>query len=284
MNLIGGFELGLLFSILAFGVFISFKILNIPDLTIDASFVSGMAVAVGFALEGKIFLGLLMAILVGMIAGLITGLLQTVFKVSSVLSGILTMTAFYSINLHLMGGRPNIALIGVDTLFTDRNELLILGLIVLGLLVFMIWLFHTHFGLCLIATGDNEEMIRASSINLTLTKVWGLAISNGLVALSGGIFGHYQAFSDITSGTGMMVIGLASVILGETFFRTENMSLRLILVIVGSVIYRLILTFAMERGLPASDLKLLSAVLVGIVITIPTIRAGIKEYGRRKNA
>lgn len=214
--------LGLEYAMLALGVYITFRILNIPDLTVDGSFTFGLAVSAVFAAGGHPFLGLLMALLAGAVAGCVTGLLQTRWGIHPILAGILTMSGLYTINITVMGS-PNISLINSNKFFTfledaltkDGARYLTVGVIVLLCVGLLALFFKTSLGLCIRATGNNEAMVRASSINPNFTKMVALALSNGLVALSGGVLAQCQGYADINSGSGMIVIGLASVIIGK---------------------------------------------------------------------
>lgn len=279
--------LGMIFSIMSLGVFISFKILNIPDLTIDGSFTTGCALSAIFASSGHPFLGLLIALLGGGCAGLITGLLQTKCKVQFILAGILTMTALYSINLKVLGGMPNVSLFGKETIFTPFETMLgaytniIIVAVLLLLIVVILYAFlRTQLGMSLRATGDNEAMVRASSINSDAMKVMGLVVANALVALGGAVFAQNQGFADVSGGIGMMVVGLASIIVGEAFIRRKTMAFRFIAVIVGAIAYRFILTLALQLGIAASDMNLFSAALVALAISFPHI----KNKRRRRHA
>lgn len=285
----GGFELGCIFTILSLGLFISFKILNIPDLTVDGSFTLGAACSAMLALAGHPFLGLAAALLCGALAGAVTGFLQTKLKVQYILSGILTMTGLYSINLRIMDKKPTISLFGYDSIFTPFNDIfgisnaktIVLFLLVVLLICLMLIFLKTQLGLALRATGDNEVMVRASSINTDRMKILGLALANSLVALSGAVFAQHQSFADLNSGIGMMVIGLASIIIGESLINRKSLLVRLISVAVGAILYRYILTIALQFGIEASDLKLLSAILVTAAISIPSIQSAI-AHRRRK--
>lgn len=276
--IVGAFELGMLFAIMSLGVFISFRVLNIPDLTIDGSFTTGCAVSAIFSSMNMSAIGLVLAIIAGSLAGMITGFLQTKGKIQPILAGILTMTGLYSINLRIMGSKPTLFL--ESTLFTQfkqffklpYSDLILIVICLLLIVVFLLYFFQTQLGMALRATGDNEAMVRASSIHADMMKVCGLAFANALVAFAGGLFAQYQGFSDINGGVGMMVIGLASVIVGEVFFRSSKMKYRIASVLIGAILYRLILTGALQLGIQANDLKLLSAILVVLAISFPQLR------------
>lgn len=272
-------ELGLIFSILSLGVYISFRVLNVPDLTVDGSFATGCAVCAVMTIAGHPYLGLLLAFVAGGLCGMVTAFLQTKMHMQPLLAGILTMVALYSINLRIMSGAPNISLFSTNTLFTlIDSELLILliFLLVIGFVLF--GFFKTNLGLMLRATGDNEVMVRSSSINVDRMKFIGMALSNGIVALSGALLAQYQNFADITSGTGMMVLGLAGIIIGEAILRKRTIGFGIASAIIGACIYRLLYQFALQFGIPATDMNLMSAILVAITISLPYLkRKGVKH-------
>ena len=269
--------LGMIFAIMSFGVYISFRVLNIPDLTIDGSFTTGCAASVVCCVAGYPWLGVGMAFLAGGLAGVVTGILQTKGKIQPLLAGILTMTALYSINLKIMAGKPNISTFGLTTVFTPFEGFGsyskgILILIVLIVLIVLLYAFlKTQLGMSLRATGDNEAMVRASSINSDTMKIMGLALANAIVALGGGIFAQYQNFADVSGGIGMMVVGLASIIVGEAFFRKKKLVFQFLAVITGAIVYRFILTIALQAGIASTDLKLVSAALVALAISVPQL-------------
>ena len=272
-------ELGLIFSILSLGVYISFRVLNVPDLTVDGSFATGCAVCAVMTIAGHPYLGLLLAFVAGGLCGMVTAFLQTKMHMQPLLAGILTMVALYSINLRIMSGAPNISLFSTNTLFTlIDSELLILLIfsLVIGFVLF--GFFKTNLGLMLRATGDNEVMVRSSSINVDRMKFIGMALSNGIVALSGALLAQYQNFADITSGTGMMVLGLAGIIIGEAVLRKRTIGFGIASAIIGAWIYRLLYQFALQFGIPATDMNLMSAILVAITISLPYLkRKGVKH-------
>jgi len=272
-------ELGLIFSILSLGVYISFRVLNVPDLTVDGSFATGCAVCAVMTIAGHPYLGLLLAFVAGGLCGMVTAFLQTKMHMQPLLAGILTMVALYSINLRIMNGAPNISLFSTNTLFTlIDSELLILLIfsLVIGFILF--GFFKTNLGLMLRATGDNEVMVRSSSINVDRMKFIGMALSNGIVALSGALLAQYQNFADITSGTGMMVLGLAGIIIGEAILRKRTIGFGIASAIIGACIYRLLYQFALQFGIPATDMNLMSAILVAITISLPYLkRKGVKH-------
>ncbi len=294
MNLaiMGAIEQGLLFGILALGVYLTFRILNVPDLTVDGSFALGGAIAAKFIIDGtNPYLATLLAFVVGGAAGAFTGILHTKGKVNALLAGILTMIALYSINLRIMG-KANLPLLREDTLFTYVKDLSVPSLAVGGVtiltgvaIVFLVgvlvlklvmdWFLHTDIGLDLRATGDNPKMIRSFGVNTDTTTIVGLALSNGLVAVSGAWVAQYQGFADVGMGIGMIVIGLASVIVGEVLFGSSSIFRVTLAVVLGSIVYRLVIALALQAGLNPSDMKLITALIVIIALTVPTIAKGI---------
>ncbi|WP_201307572.1 ABC transporter permease [Companilactobacillus farciminis] len=280
---------GLLWAPLAIGVFITFRILDIPDLTTEGSFPFGAAVAVSLMLKGQSAItASLIGFLAGCLAGLITGLLDTKLHIPSLLAGILTMTGLYSINMHIMG-KSNVPLLNekVLTEYLPSWDLdiqtIVLGLIVTALVVVLLYLmFKTRLGLSLMATGNNKEMSSANGINTDGMIIFGYMISNGLIALSGALIAQSNGYADIGMGIGTIVIGLASVLVGEIFLRGHNILTRLIAMVVGAIVYRLLLTVAMSLGFPADDLKILSAIILVVVICVPIIQNKIQTKRQLK--
>lgn len=284
----GAIELGMIYAIMSLGIFLSFRILNIPDLTVDGSFVSGCAVSAVCSVQGYPFLGIGLAFIVGGIAGICTGTLQTKCKIQPILSGILVMTGLYSINYHLMGNMPNIKLLQTVSIFqpfqslsASQGTLYMIAFIAIVIFIFIYIFLKTQLGMCLRATGDNEAMVRASSINSDTMKILGIALANALVAFGGGILAQYQGFADLNDGTGKMVIGLASIIVGEAIFGKKTLCRSFMAVIFGSVIYRLILTLGLQIGVSASDQKLLSVILIILAITLPMLKQAIMKRRKR---
>ncbi len=280
---LGSLQLGLLYGLLAMGIYITFRILNIPDLTAEGSFTFGLAVSAVFTVSGHPMLGILFAILAGALAGVITGFLQTKCGIHPILAGILTMSGLYTVNLCIMGSSSNLSLIANDTLFKisydlfgldkEMSKLIIAIVAVMVTAAILILFFRTHIGLCIRATGDNEEMVKASSININVTKILALAIGNGCIALCGGLIAQYQGFADINSGVGILVVGLASVIIGELFIRKRSVTAGIFSAIVGSVVYRFIVALAMSNSFfPAYALKLVSSIIVGVALALPVIQ------------
>lgn len=288
-TLLGSIELGLIFAILSLGLFITFRILDLPDLTVDGSFVTGLAYSAVWAVAKNPLMGIIMGVLGGMLAGIVTGILNTKLKIHAILAGILTMTGLYSINLFVMGDKPSVFFYGEKTIFTPFEGKfflagvyigkLVLLLIIVAVLVTVLKLFlMTQIGLSLRATGDNEAMVRSSSINTDAMKVLGFALCNMLVGLSGAIYAQYNMTATHGVGTGMLVLGLASIIIGETVIGKRGMLRHLIAVVIGAIIYRIMLAIAFGLGLPAIYLKLFSAVIVVLAISIPLIKPTLLRW------
>ena len=265
--------------------------MNIADLTVDGGFTLGCATGAVATLAGHPFLGLWLALGVGALAGLITALLQTKLKVQPILAGIITMTALYSINLMIMGNRANLPLLKCETIYTllapylpaGYDKLIVIGCIVAVVVILLYVFLKSGTGLAVRATGDNPDLVRSSSINPSFTITIGLCLANAMVALSGAMLAQYQLFSDITNGTGMVVIGLASLIMGEAIIGRGSMQRCLFSTLIGSIIYRLIIAVAITSSLAASNLKLISAVIVAISISWPAIKEKI-EFFKLKQA
>ncbi|WP_027340745.1 ABC transporter permease [Halonatronum saccharophilum] len=273
-------EQGLVYGIMALGVYLTFKILDFPDLTVDGSFPLGGAVAAKMIVSGaNPLVATLVASIFGVLAGVITGLLHTKLKITGLLSGILTMTALYSINLRLMG-RANISLLNEVRIFDHfrglnifgRDRLIFFLITVIILKVLIDWFLRTELGLALIATGDNKKMIRSLGVNTDLMTILGLGLSNGLVALSGALVAQYQGFTDVGMGIGIIIIGLASVIIGETLIRSDKIWWATLGVLFGSVIYRLVIMTALRLNLNPNDLKLMTALLVILALGGPELK------------
>ncbi len=289
--IISAIEIGLIFSILACGLFITFKIMNFPDLTVDGSFTLGLAIGCVCTLAGYPVLGLLLAFAGGSLAGLFTGLLHTKMKIQYILAGIITMTGLYSINLKVAGNTPNFSLFSKETIFTKFSyitndifgmyeDIILLFLVVIFVSILLYLFLKTQTGLALRATGDNEDMVKASSINTDNVKLLGLSLANGIVALAAAIYGQYQLFFDIQLGIGMMVIGITGIIIGEAIFGSKSILIGLVSLCVGSIIYRIVLSYALSIGLAPNDWKLLSALLVAVVISLPTIKSKLQKGGK----
>ena len=283
---------GLSYAFVALGVYLSFRVLDFPDLTVDGSFPMGAAIAaVIIAGGGDPFLATLAGLGGGLGAGLITGLLNTKLKINALLSGILSMIALYSINLMIMG-RANVSLLRVDGVFdkianlfaleaTSVLTIIVLAVLAAIVLLLLTWFLHTQIGLAIRATGDNEQMIRGLGVDTNKTKLIGLSLSNGLVALSGALVAQDQGFADIGMGIGMIIIGLASVIIGESIFRPKRIGWVVFSVVVGSIIYRLFIAVALRMGLAPGNLKLITAVLVVLVLALPRVREWLSSIMNR---
>lgn len=276
-SLPGACAQGIIWGIMAVGVYLTFKVLDLADLTVDGSFGTGGAVLVVCTIAGmNIWLALLLAFLAGCIAGLVTGILHTKFGIPAILAGILTQLALYSVNLRIMSGRANVALnideygILVSLRYIPKSILVggAFALVIIGLLY---WFFGTELGAGVRATGCNEAMARANGINTGFNKVLGLVLSNGIVALSGGLLAQYQGFADINMGRGAIVIGLAAVIIGDVIFGKlfKNFALRLLAAVLGGVIYYIVIQLVLQMGLNANDLKLFSALVVALFLGVP---------------
>lgn len=290
---IGSLQLGLIYGFLAIGIYISFRIMNIPDLTAEGSFTFGLVVAAVFADLGHPILGIVLALAAGALAGVVTGALNVYLRIPAILAGILTMSGLYSVNLLTMDSKANLTLIGVDTIFSLTAPLFggdldlaktLVNLVLVALAVFVIYtFFKTRIGLSIRATGDNEYMVRASSINIGVTKILALALSNAIIALSGGILAQYQQFADISSGVGMLVVGLASVIIGEAFLGQRGILCGLCAAVLGSIIYRLLIALAYQTNIfPSAAFRLISAVIVTIALAIPAIKQLLDMQRKRK--
>ena len=276
-SLPGACAQGIIWGIMAVGVYLTFKVLDLADLTVDGSFGTGGAVLVVCTIAGmNIWLAMLLAFLAGCIAGLVTGILHTKFGIPAILAGILTQQALYSVNLRIMSGRANVALnideygILVSLRYIPKSILVggAFALVIIGLLY---WFFGTELGAGVRATGCNEAMARANGINTGFNKVLGLVLSNGIVALSGGLLAQYQGFADINMGRGAIVIGLAAVIIGDVIFGKlfKNFALRLLAAVLGGVIYYIVIQLVLQMGLNANDLKLFSALVVALFLGVP---------------
>ncbi len=272
---------GLLWAILAIGVYLSYRFLNISDLTSEGSFTLGAAVCAASIVGGlSPIVSTLLALLAGSLAGFVTGVLHTKFKMPSLIAGILSMTGLYSINLRIMG-KANIPLTNSDTLLTnlknlfglarDRQAAIILGIIVCVIVILsLVWFFNTEFGFSVVATGNNDKMIRANGVDSDKTIIAGLMLSNALIALSGSLIAQYNGYADVTMGIGAIVVGLASVIIGDVLFKkSSKFVVCLTGVMIGSIIYRLIVTFVVNSNfISANDMKLFTAVVVAVAIIV----------------
>lgn len=277
-SFLGALELGLLFAFMALGVYMTFRILDFPDLTVDGSYTTGGAIAAVSITNGiSPWLAVLLALAGGMAAGLLTGLLHTKGKINGLLSGILMMIALHSINLRILG-KPNLSLMGETTVFSSVSPMLLLPLAVIAVKVLLDLFLRTDLGLALRATGDNARMIRSFGVNTDTTTILGVSLSNGLVAVSGALIAQHSSFADSSMGIGMIVIGLASVIIGEAIFGTGGVFRATLAVVLGSIVYRIVVALALEvEWLEASDLKLITALIVIIALVFPSVRRFLKQ-------
>ena len=287
----GAVSQGILWGVLVLGVYITYKILDIADLTVDGSFALGGCICATFVVGYGMnpFLALIISTLAGMIAGAVTGFLHTVFEIPAILSGILTQIALWSINLRIMG-KSNIPLLKSKTIFSGFMELTglkssqvsaIIGILIAIILISALyWFFGTEIGSALRATGNNEDMIRALGVNTKMTKMIALMLSNGLVGLSGGLVCQSQKYADIGMGTGAIVIGLAAIVIGDVLMgRLRSFYSRLTSAVVGSIVYFLIRAIVLQLGMDANDMKLLSAVIVALALCVPV---GINNYRAKR--
>lgn len=275
-SLPGAAAQGIIWGIMAIGVYLTYRILDFADLTVDGSFGTGGAVLVMCTLNGmNIYVALLLAFAAGCLAGLATGIFHTVFGIPPILAGILTQLALYSVNLDIMGKSNQVISVDKYNLLVSLrfiNKSIIVGLIVTAIIIAVLyWFFGTELGHSIRATGNNQNMSKANGINTNVNKVIALVLSNGIVALSGALLAQYQGFADINMGRGAIVIGLAAVIIGEVIFGKifKNFALRLLSAVIGGVIYYIVITFVIAAGLPANDLKLFSALVVAVFLGIP---------------
>lgn len=293
--MMGALEQGLLFAVMALGVYLTFRILNFPDLTVDGSFALGGAMAATLISEGtNPVLATLVATGGGALAGAFTGVLTTKGKINGLLAGILTMIALYSINLRIMG-KSNVPLLRETTLYSIAKDMSIPDFTVNGITLFsgvaflflagvfllkgiLDYFLHSDIGLDLRATGDNPTMIRSYGVGTDGTLIMGLALSNALVALSGALIAQFQGFGDVNMGIGMIIIGLASVIIGEVIVGDKSIMRATFAVIMGSLLYRFVIAYALKVGLSPGDMKLITALLVIVALTLPNVLRGMNKH------
>ena len=295
----GGIAQGLMWAVLALGVYVTYKILDFADLTVDGSLATGGAVAiVSIAAGMPALVAMLFAFLAGAAAGAITATLNTKLKIPAILSGILTMSALYSVNLHILGEKPNVSILKTASTYNgmfaklfslsvidDKNLLTIIScvLALIVIVAIMYWFFGTEIGSAVRATGCNEKMAKAQGINTDLTKYIALMTSNGLAALSGALIAQYGFSADVNMASGTIVIGLASVVIGELVVGNKfSFWVKLVGVVIGSVLYRLIFTIAVGLGMNTNDLKLITSIIIVLTLCVPMVKA--KIAGRKKNA
>lgn len=292
---LGAVDQGLIWGFLALGVYITFRLLDIADLTVDGSFTTGGAVCAISLMNGlHPLLAILIAIIAGFIAGAITGILHTKCKIPAILAGILTQIGLYSINLRIMGGRANLPLTGYNTLFQDISLALNINRYYVALVISLIftilfiallyWFFGTEMGSAIRATGNNEQMARSLGISTDNMKLLGLMISNGLVGLSGALYTLYGQAIDVRAGTGAIVIALASIVIGEVLIsgKKTGFAMRLTSVVIGSIIYRIVVAIVLQLGLNTDDLKLLTAIIVAVALSVPTIISSRRQVSMYK--
>jgi len=281
-------ELGFIYALVALALFLSFRVLNIADMTTDGTFTLGCAVSATVAVAGHPLLALPAAMLAGACAGTVTALLQTKLRIPSILAGIITNTGLYTVNLAVMGFSSNVTMMRTPTLFTlvqpyfgSFYKLIPAAFFTILVGILLVLFLKTRLGLSIRATGDNADMVRASSINTGFTITIGLMLANSLTALSGAVLAQYQKTADINLGTGMVIIGLASLIIGETLMPRGKMWMKAAGAILGSILYRFIIAIALRMDLPSECLKLISATIVALAIGLPAIKAAAKPATRQ---
>lgn len=277
---------GLLWSVMAIGVYLTFRILDIADLTAEGSFPLGAAICSVTIVSGiSPLIASLLAMVGGMLAGIVSGLLHTKLKIPALLTGILTMTALYSINLRIMG-QANVTLLGQETLMRalqsygleNRLAVLVVGGIAVGLVILVLYLFFsTEIGLALRSTGDNEDMSEANGVHTDTMKIIGYMMCNGLISLSGALIAQNNGYADISMGIGTIVIGLASVIIGEVIFHNLSFAKRLVTIVIGAIVYRLIIDLVLQLGVEPQDIKLFSAIILAIALSTPLLKKKVKK-------
>ncbi len=302
VTLLSGAGQGLIWAVLALGVYISFRLLDFADLTCEGSITCGAAVAATVIYKGgNVYVALLLAFIAGLLAGMVTGLLHTKLKIPPILAGIISMISLYSVNIHIMSigtgssGTGNLSLlnslnktlyIGLNNFFKLNNlrvTTLLVGIVICGILIALLyWFFGTSLGSTIRATGDNEKMCRAQGINTDLTKILGLALSNGLIALAGGLLCNNMKGCNVNMGTGAIVIGLASIIIGESLFRRlPGFAWKLVGIVVGAVIYRVVVTYVIYFGVPTDDLKIMTAAVVVVALSFGTFKKPIENFFKK---
>ena len=292
----GAMAQGLVWGIMAIGLYITFKVLDLADLTVDGSICTGAAVCTMLITSGvNVWIAMLCALIAGMVAGFVTGMLHTLLGIPAILAGILTQLMLWSVNLIIMGGKANVAVsrfkFGDKVLISSGSSdigvtLAILFGFVAVIIAILYWFFGTEMGMSLRSTGCNLEMSRAQGINTNFTKVFGLSLSNGVVALAGSLLAQQQGAADINMGRGAIVIGLAAVIVGEALFqrKTTNFALRLLFVVCGAIIYWFVFQTVIFLGLPSEYLKMLSALVVALFLGIPNLKGRIARKKKKKEA
>ena len=289
----GAVSQGILWGLMTLGVYLTFRILNVADMTVDGSFAAGGAVTAVLIIKGmNPVLTLFFVFIMGTLCGLVTGFMNTKLKINILLASILTQIALYSINIRIMG-KANTPLLGSPTMMSDLRDLtggalnntrasLIIGIVVIAAIIaLMYWFFGTEYGSAIRATGSNEHMVRAMGVNTNNTKIAGLMISNGMVAMSGALVAQSQGYADVGMGTGTIVVGLASIIIGEVIFGAHfGFWYTLLSVVFGSIIYRIVIAVVLQLGLKSTDLKLLTALIVAIALSVPVVKTKIDRRRR----
>lgn len=282
-TVLSALELGFIYALVALALFLSFRVLNIADMTTDGAFTLGCAVSATIAVAGHPLLALPAAMIAGACAGFITAFLQTKLKIPSILAGIITNTGLYTVNLAVMGFSSNVSMVKADTMFSlvkpylgSFYKLIPAAVLTVVMGVLLVLFLKTRLGLSIRATGDNPDMVRASSINTAFTVTVGLCLSNAMTALSGAVLAQYQKTADINLGTGMVIIGLASLIIGETLMPKGKTWMKALGAILGSILYRFIIAIALRLDLPSECLKLISAVIVALAIGLPAIKSAVR--------
>jgi len=281
----GAVSQGVLWGIMGLGVFLTFRVLDCPDMTVDGSICTGGAVSAVLIGAGvSPLLTLPIAMLAGMLAGLVTGILHTKLQIPAILAGILTQLALYSVNIRIMG-RANVSLLGQPTLLSLLNieHAILIGAIFAAVVIALLyWFFGTEIGCAVRATGNNERMARALGVNTDSMKILGLVISNAIVALAGALLAQYQGYADAQMGRGAIVIGLASVIIGEVLIGTNrNFAVRMASIVLGAIIYYIVIALVLQLGLSTTDLKLFSALTVAFALSLPTLKQRIGESRKK---
>lgn len=296
IQFLGALQIGLLFGLVAIGVWLSFRILDFPDLTVDGSFPLGAAVASTAIVSGlDPFTATLLAVIAGMMAGFVTAWISTRWNILHLLASILTMISLYSINIRIMG-RPNTSLLGETTIFDAlqifglppyENTIVLMGIITLLAAILVKWFLSTQLGMGMRATGSNPKMAQAQGISNHFNIKLGISISNGLVALAGALFAQSEGFADVTMGVGTIIIGLAAVIVGEAILNPKTIAMALVSCIIGAIFYRLAISFSLNLnfiGLQASDINLITALLVGFAMITPRLRQKLLDFRDTRNS
>lgn len=292
--MIGAVSQGVLWGLMTLGVYLTFRILNVADMTVDGSFAAGGAVTAVLIVNGmNPLLTFIFVFIMGLACGAVTGIMNTKLKINILLASILTQIALYSINIRIMG-KPNTPLLGAETVMSKfinltggaisktQSSLIIGTVVIVAVVAIMYWFFGTEYGSAIRATGANENMVRALGVNTDTTKIIGLMLSNGMVALSGALVAQSQGYGDVQMGVGTIVVGLASIIIGEVIFGAHfGLWWTLISVVFGSIIYRIVIAFVLQLGLKSTDLKLLTALIVAVSLSVPVFKEKIDK--RRKS-